>query len=434
MNLSNYVEEKYKNKKGWFIEEVSKVTNQHRLSRVNANKDYLAGIHDITNAPAFTHNGVLVEPRKIVINLAKQLISWQTSFLLRNNIMVVGNERVADMFNEVNKRGKYNLHNNTILKMMLCYGECAEYVYMENGSIKSKIISPSNYTPIFNRHNELMALIEHYSYDNVNYYTVYDDEKVQEYHSKGNKIELIAQYPSLTGLPILYNTNSYGESGTGNKSDLEDWKGILDNMEQLISKYTDSLYVFLNPIPIQIGQELKNSMNKDVVGQGITLDDGSDFKLVQARLDNQSFNSLYKTLNQTLLDVSATPAVAMGRAEISNVSETSIKLMFSLAEVRGHENEIAMKHGLYERNEKIKVLLSYKGFTMTEDEFYSLDFVFSYNIPMNDKEVIDNLKVLREINVMSIESMLEKNPYVEDIQMEKERLIQEGLLDSSQVD
>lgn len=175
-------------------------------------------------------------------------------------------------------------------------------------------------------------------------------------------------------------------------------------------------------------------MDKNIVGQGLTLDDGADFKLVQARLDNQSFNSLYKTLNQTLLDVSATPAVAMGRAEINNVSETSIKLMFSLAEVRGHENEIAMKHGLYQRNDKIATLMGYRGVTMTDDEFYSLEFVFSYNIPMNDKEVIDNLKVLREINGLSIESMLEKNPYVEDMQMEKERMVQEGIVDNVTVD
>lgn len=426
MNLNEYVKTKYSNKSGWFLEEIASTSNQMRINEVKANKDYLDGNHAILKRPPFHYNGRLIEPRKIVINLARQLINWQTAFLLRNDVQVVGEQRVADMLNEVSKRAKFDLKNTEILKKLLCYGQCAEYVYMDNGRITSKIIDPSQYTPVYNRHNDLIGLIEHYSWNGENYFVLYDEEKVQEYvsDSKG-KLRLTAQYASLTGLPVIYSTNDLIGNSEG-RSDLQDWRGLLDNMEDLISKYTDSFYTFMNPIPVIVGQELKGEMNKEVVGNAIKLDDGADFKYASNKMDSNTFNTLYKTLNQTLLDVSATPSVALGKSEISNVSEQTIKLMFSLAEVKADQNEKHMKHGMYKRYERIRTLLEYRGFTMTDEEFYSIDFVFTYNIPMNQGEIIENMRKLREIGGISVESMLENNPYVKDVQMEKERLAIEG--------
>lgn len=433
MNLNEYVKIKYGNKTGWFLEEIATVSNAQRIQKVTANKDYLDGNHDILKRKNFMYNGQLIEPRKIVINLARQLINWQTAFLLKNNVQVVGTERVADELNEINKRAKYNLKNTEILKKLLCFGECAEYVYLEKGRIKSKVLDPAEYTPIFNRYNQLIGLVEHYTWNGVSYYVVYDEDRVQEYTNENGKLQLTAQYASLTGLPVHYIADDMIGNGEG-RSDLEDWKELLNNMEDLISKYTDSFYTFMNPIPIVIGQELKGELHKEIVGQGLKLDDGGDFKYAMNKLDSNTFNSLYKTLNQTLLDVSATPSVALGKSEISNVSEQTVKLMFSLAEVKADVNEKHMKRGLYERYEKVRTLLEFRGFTMTDDEFYSIDFVFTYNVPMNNKEIIENMRELREMKGFSIESLLEKNPYVEDVQMEKQRLIQEGLLESNKVD
>lgn len=433
MRLEKYITDKHKNKPSWFIDEVQTVSNSQRINKIIQDKKYLDGEHSILDSKPFYHNGQLVEPRTVVVNLANQLISWQTAFLLKNSVQMVGNEKVADRFNEVHNRAKYNIVNNNILKMLLSYGSCGEYIYMENGRIKSKVLDPSTITPIYDRHKELLCVIEHYTFDSVNYYTVYEEDRVQEWSDKNGRVTLDTQYASLTGLPIIYTTNSEMGAMEG-RSNLDDWKNILDTMESILSKYTDSLFTFLNPIPISIGQELKGGLDRQVVGQGLNMDDGADFKYAQAKLDSQSFTSLYNQLNQTLLDVSATPSVAMGRAEISNVSETTIKMMFSLSEIRAYENEMTMKRGMYERLEKIRTLLEYQDFKVNEDEFFSLDFVFSYNIPMNDKEIIDNLKTLREMNAISTESMLEKNPYVEDMSMEKERMIQEGMVDSVQVD
>jgi len=426
MNLTEYVKVKYKNDTQWFVEEVASFPNQSRIQSVIANKDYLAGHHDILKRPNYKYNGQVVEPRRIVLNLAKQILNFQNAYLLKNGVTITGQEDIAKKFNEVSKTGKYFLHNQKVLDRMLKFGECAEYVYMEKGKIKSKVIDPSEYTPVFNRHNQLISLIEHYVFDGIQYYTVYDEEKVQEWSNEGGRMVLITQHASLTGLPVLYVLD--GEYGnTDARSDLDNWKTILDQMEDIVSRYTDNFYKFMQPIPVMVGQQLKSSLDKEIVGQGINLDDGADFKMVSPKTDSASFKILFNTLQQSLLDISSTPAVSMGKSDISNLSEVSIKLLFSLADVAAGINETFLKRGLFDRYEKIRTLLEYQGFTMTNESFYSIDFVFEYNLPANQKEIIDNLKTLREIGGYSVESLIEKNPYVKDASMELDRLAKEGV-------
>lgn len=81
-----------------------------------------------------------------------------------------------------------------------------------------------------------------------------------------------------------------------------------------------------------------------------------------------------------------------------------------------------MRAGIEQRFDKIRRLLHYRGITFTDVEYDSLDIVFSYAMPSNDKEIIDNLKVLDDMGAISLESILNHNPYTTDVQMELSRL------------
>lgn len=106
-----------------------------------------------------------------------------------------------------------------------------------------------------------------------------------------------------------------------------------------------------------------------------------------------------------------TPAVSLNNTDISNLSEVSIKLLYSLAQIKGTINEQYLKDGFIQRWEKIKKLLSFKGADVTGH----IDCSFEMSIPQNEKEVIENLKTLREINGISLETLLAKTPYVYDV-------------------
>ncbi|KKI91857.1 phage portal protein [Bacillus sp. SA1-12] len=417
----------HKNRSEWFLDEISMVSQQQRVNKIMDLKEYLNGFHAILHRPTEMYGGKEFKPRKIVLQYAKTLLNFQTAYLLQNPITLTGKENVVKEYQRVNKKGKYDRLNMSILDKVNKYGICTEYIYMDKGVIKSKSIDPSASYPIYDNENNLIAFIEAYMQDAVSYYTVFTDEVVYSYNNLGGKLRLVGQNPNLSGLPIVYH-NQNEMSATEGRSELEDWISILDSMEDLISKYTDSFYKHHNPIPVAIGQQLKgDGISTNVVGMGIQLDDGSDFKMVCNQLDYQSFNTIYKTLVQSLLDISQTPSVSMNKTDISNLSEVSIKLLFQLANIKAGMNEQFMRDGLEQRFDKIRTLLAYKGVTFSDDDYDSLDIVFQYAMPSNDKEIIENIKVLREMGGLSLESVLSHSPYTSDIQMELQRLSEENI-------
>ncbi|RTZ53599.1 phage portal protein [Bacillus sp. SAJ1] len=385
-------------------------------------KNYLNGEHKIKQTPSYKYNGKEFNPRRIVLQYAKTLLSFQQNYLLGNPITFTGNEDVVKEYLRVNKQGKYNRLNQKILDKVLKYGQVAEYVYLDGKVIKSKLIDPSEGYPVYDNENNLIAFIEAYNFDSISYYNVFTDKYVHKYSNDGGTLRLVDRKVSLSGLPIVYH-NDNELSDVEGRSELDDWIEILDSMEDLISKYADSFYKFMNPIPVAIGQQLKgDGLPSQVIGGGVTLDDGSDFKLVSNGLDYQSFETIYKTLLQALLDTSSTPAVSVNKTDVSNLSEVSIRLLFSLANVKAGLNEQYIREGIEQRNEKIRQLLSLQGVTFDDISFDSIDFVFHYNMPSNDKETIENLEKLEGMGAISLETILAKNPYVNDVATELKRL------------
>lgn len=421
-SLDEYIKEKY-DSPHWFVDFVGEIPNQMRVQDVQSKKEYLDGGHAILNKPSYKYNGKDFIPRKIVLQYAKTLLNFQKAYLLQLPVTLTGNDKVVKHYSQVTRKGKYDRLNMRLLDKVLKYGQVAEYVYLHNGVIKSKLIDASEGFPLYDHENNPLAFVEAYIVDAISYYVVYKEDVVEKYNNNGGDMKMTERYPNLSGLPIIYHNDNELYENQG-KSELDDWISILDSMEDLISKYTDSFYKFMNPIPVSIGQQLKGAgLPSDVVGGGINLDDGGEFKYVSNQSDYKSFETIYKTLVQSLLDVSQTPAVSMNKTDISNLSEVSIKLLFQLANIKAGMNEVFMREGFEERYEKIRELSAkYKGIVFSDEDYDSLDMVFQYAQPSNDKEIIENIKLLRELGGMSLESMLEKSPYTTDVQYELIRL------------
>ena len=424
--LEQYVKEKYGSSSDWFVQFVNEIPNQQRVQDVIAKKEYLNGNHKILHKVSYKYKGREYTPRKIVLQYAKTLLNFQSAYLLQNPITLTGNEKVVKEFQKVNRKGRYDRLNIKILDKVLRYGSVAEYVYMDDGIVKSKLIDPSQGFPLYDESNRLICFIHAFINDGIEYYTVYEDKVVSEYNNAGGQLKLTGRYHNLSGLPIIYHNDNELDETLG-KSVLDDWISILDNLEELISKYADATDKFLDPIFINVGQQLKGELPSDIVGKGINIDDGGAAYYLQAKLDYKSFETIYKTLLQSLLDISSTPAVSMNKTDISNLSEVSIKLLFSLANIQAGMNEQFMREGLEIRFDKIRKLLELKGITFSDDDYETLDIVFKYATPANDTEIIQQLKQLRELGAISIESLLEHSPMTTDVQMELQKIQEEGL-------
>lgn len=430
--LNRYVNEKYEGRLDWFIEEVNSVDNQQRVSRVIDLKQYLSGHHKILHKPSYKFNGRDYIPKKIVLQLAKTMMNFGVSYLLSHPITLTGEKSVTDAYKQVYKRGKYNRVDFDILDKVSKYGYCAEYVYLNpNKDIVSKLFSPEDSFPIYDDRNNYIAFVESYCMDGVDYFTVYLPNEVNEYNNQGGDLRLIYNYPNLSGLPIIYHNQS--EIDNLGRSDLLDIIPVLDEIENIISKTGDAYDHYLTGIPVVSGQILKGEgIPREVIGSGLVLDDGAELKFVSNPFDVKGFESLYKHLTSALLDIANVPAISMSKTDISNLSEVSIRLLFSLADMRASLNERFIREGIDKRFDIIRRLLKYKGINITNDDYDSLGYVFHYARPSNDKEVVENLEKLKQIKAISLETLLERNPYITDVQGEMNK-IKEDITNSETV-
>ncbi len=422
MKLAEYIVDKHSNKQTWFVDECNGFTAQQRVMDILSKKEYLSGNHKILQRSNEQFNGKEFVSRKIVLNYAKTMINFQSMYLLKNNVTLSGSEVVVKEYKRVYKKGKFHRQNENICDLVIKYGNCYEYLYFDDEIIKSKLIKPEDGYPVFSDENEYIAFIEYYTVDSVSYYYIYTNEVVEKWTDRGGELKLQGSYRNLSGLPIRYKSQNELDEQYG-RSDLDDYVNIIDNMEDLISKATDSYYKYITGIPVLKGQQLKGEgLPVHVIGGGIAIDTDAEFDFKQNQFDFQAFESLYKTLMQALLDVSSMPAVSMNKTDISNLSEVSIKLLFSLAEIKAAMNERYMRDGIEERHEQIRKMLEYQGIAFDNEDYDTLDTVFIFNTPANAKEIIENLKMLDEMGAISLQSILEKNTYTFDVVQEMERI------------
>lgn len=423
--LQEYVLNKYDGDMYWFQDEVKDYWHIDRIRDVLDNREYLAGKHKIKRRQDEVYNGKVFETRKIALDYAKTLLQFETAFLLKNPVTLISNDLNAlEIYKKVYREGKYNQVDYKILSNMVKYGETYEYIYIdENKRIKSMVFNAEDFYPVYDNTGTMIAGIHYYIFDGISYYTIYTDTMVYEYNDNGGDLHCVGQYNNISGLPISYIRPSELDELRGNAS-LSEYIDILDAMEDLISKYMDSFYKYLNPIPLFKGTKLSTKdgeIDANAVGYALQLSEDADFSFVNSKMDYQSFKELYSTLKQSLLDISMTPSIALNSQDVSNLSETSIRMMYSLAEINGAMNIMYLKQGFEQRWGKMKKLLNVLGYEVKEDAY--IDCNFNMNIPQNQKEVIENLsKATGGQAIMSVERAIEVNPYTIDVNAELDKM------------
>lgn len=422
--LEKYIEQKYDNDSNWFESEVK---NNWHLDRINESLDemeYLDGRHKISKRADTVWKGRHFKTRKVVLQLVKPILTFQSSFILSNPVTLTSDdENTLKIYKDIYKKGKYNNIDIKILDNLIKYGEVFEYLYWDEDKLKSSIIRSVDGYPVINNRGEYIAFIEHYISDSISYYTIYEEDVVSEYNNQGGQMQKVAEYNNLTGLPIRYLLPSECDEYAP-RSDMKDWINIVDEMEDLLSKYADSFYKFLNPLGVMTGTKLSTGKNGEgaidpnMAGQVLQLDHMSTFDYETAQMDYQSFKEEYKILEKNLLNISMTPSIAMSGLEIANISTDSMKILFHMAKAKATMTSKYLYEGMDERWKKISIILQNSGI---EDIGY-VSGSFKFDIPNADSEVVDNLVKMHDVGRVSRETFLSQAPYILDVATEVAKL------------
>ena len=333
--------------------------------------------------------------------------------MLGKDVSLSGSKDLLKDVQDVYKYGNYSDIDYKLLSSFNAYNNAFEYVYKnEKGNITSKVIKAEDGYPIINENNEYVGFIEYYlTVENIEYYNVFSEDDVKEYNNEGGKLKLVDEYRNESGLPIVYGNVYESEGLLSNVIDL------IDEMEDLLSKLGDSIYInSLSPLLLITGQQIEGSLNKDGVGYSISLENGSDMKYVNAEMDYKTIKYYLDTLIQNLNLNSYMPSILMGNTNVANVSEVSLKMLYNLADVWALVSEKVLRKGMNDRINIIRKLLGEEN----RDEY--INITFNYNRPSNASELLENIKSMWEMDSISRQSIIEKSPLTTDVNMELDRL------------
>ena len=259
MSLDYYIQKQYDGNKMWFMDEVNQGNHVARIASVIANRDYLAGRHKVLGREDSKYKGNILVTRKTILNYAKTVIRFHNTFLLGNAVTLSSkDENAVKTYADIYKLGMYETVDYEIIDRVNKFGDAYEVVYASNGIIKSKVLDSACSYPVYDDMGEYIAFIEHWTdvYTSISYWNVYYTNYVEMWSNEGGNEHLVSTTMSV-GLPIHYHNFSDIDYNFG-LSLLTDIKPIMDELEDVLSKLGDAIYInTLNPMPVAIGQRIE---------------------------------------------------------------------------------------------------------------------------------------------------------------------------------
>lgn len=417
--LSYYIEKQYGNNPKWFQEEVIQGNHAQRISDVINNRDYLSGRHKVLLRQDSQYKGKQLIVNKTVINYAKTVIKFHNTYLLgKPTALSCSDETTLKTFNDIYRLGQYATVDYQIIDRVNKFGDAYEAIYVDNGVIKSKVLDNACSYPVYDDMGNYISFIEHWTdvYTAISFWNVYYPTYVEHWDNEGGELRLVSTDNSV-GLPIHYH-NFNDEDYTRGFALLNDIKPIMDALEDVMAKMSDSIYVnVLNPMPVAIGQRIESSIPTDAVGYVMNLDVG-DFKYANCSLDYNSIKLYLDNMKQFLNDVACMPSVLGSSTNIANISEVSMQILLMMANVYADENKKWLNIGFQERFDMFKKILAMQGIKVNGD----VEIIYNVAMPVASTEMITNLKALQEMGAISRETIMEKTEYVSDVEVEKKRL------------
>lgn len=406
----------------WFEKEIKKVRYSERINKVNDIDGYLRREHKVLSRPDFEFKEKTFGTAKIVLQTLRSVIKFHSSYICGLPTSVTGDKELVLYFNKIYKKGGYSKTDLQVTKDLITYGDAFEYVYLdESENIKSKVIRNKDSYPLYDGDGNYINFVEYWKDEDTrkNHYIVYYPEKVEIYDG----CDLVDTKVNLTGLPIWY--SSLDKSGHDKFGDpfILDLIPLMDNIENLLSKLDDAVTtLLLSPLGVVTGQRIDSSIPTNITGVTLNLEDGSDFKYATANMDRESIKLELDYIIQQFYAVACVPSSILGQSNISNISVTSITMLYQQTDNVARQYMASLMEGFVKRFEYFRKLSELNGQTIADDVFDSISVSFNVGRPVDNKSDMENMKMQYECGALSKQSIIDKSPYTTDSALELQRI------------
>lgn len=389
-------------------------------------RDFLAGRHKVLQRKDFTFKDETFETAKIILQSVPAVVDFHASYICGNPVTLTGESAAVKTLQGCYNRANYALIDYKIADDLVKYGNAFEYVYKAENRVYSKVFDPLDSFPVYDDKGIYRAFVEHWSdtVSGVSYYNVYEPDTVTEYSDEGGTMQELAQYRNLSGLPIHYTSGVQADYSCYGRGIVSALIPIVDELESLLSKASDAVTTLsLNPLAVATGQRIDAKIDRDLVGACVNLEEGGNFGFASASIDYNTVKLLIEQLINQFYTVAEVPSVVFN-GNVSNVSETSLKLLFTQLDSKAKRTVLQMKEGFYSRWEYMRQLMPEQAFSNAG--FDSLDAVFNLNRPTDNAAIVSDLCKQYEAGALSKQSFIEQSPYTNDAEQEMKRIAREG--------
>lgn len=409
----------------WVSDEVNLQEHKSRIYNVLDIKNYLLRKHKVLLRKDFQYKENTFETAKVLLNVLKTILNTHISYCIGNPVSISGNENVVTVFNKIYKKGNYHNIDYMVTKDLYTYGNAFEYPYLDNnGVIRSKIIANEDSFPVYDEDYNYTHFIEYWqdALTSNSTYIIYYPDRVDTYKNS----LLVDSKINLSGLPICYiamDKSAYNHFGDSMMNDLIP---IMDKIEELLSCVNDTTKtLLLSPIGVVTGQRIDESIPKEIVGAVLNLEEGATFNYPSLSLDYNNIKMLLNTYIEELYAVAGVPSIIFGQSNAANLSETSLKLLFSSTQNKASQMVYSLKEGMFKRIEYIRKLIKTQGQVFSDDDFDSLDFTFSPSRPVDNKNLMEELEIQYKMGAISRRTIIDISPHTNDTAMEISRIEEE---------
>lgn len=411
----------------WFQDAIREPEHEWRINHAVDINGYLHRDHKILLRPDFEFKEKTFHTAKIVLQTLKTIVNFHTSYTVGNPVSLTGDKEFVDVMNKVYQAGQFAMRDYQITKDLITYGNAFEYIYLDNDNkIKSKVFTNTDSYPLYDKNMKYYAFCDYWkdaTDGGTEHYTVYYPDKVETYVDR----KLIDTSSNLTGLPIHYKRIDKTEYDMFGEAFIDDLIPIMDEIEELLSRLSDAVETLsMNPIAYTSGGIWDKPINSNMVGACINFEDGGELKYANATMDYSNIKLLLDSLLAQFYVVACVPATTTGQNNISNVSETSLGMLFTNCDNLNREHIFSLKEGFKIRWTYIRKLMEeYQRYTITDEVFDSLDCTFNVNRPIDTQSVMEEMKMQRDMGAISVQTIIENSKHTSNTALELDRLAEE---------
>lgn len=407
-------------------ETIKKIVENHygkELPRLQKLERYYKNDNDI-------HRRIMTDATKPNNKTANPYASYITDTLVGYFVgePITYNSNDKDLLQELNMIFEYNDEadeNAELAKDASIFGVAFEELYFseEDKIVRFKRLNPQEVIPIYDKTVEenLIAVIRYYEdYDFVEdkksfIVEVINDVDITRYRASEffSSFSLIESYQHYFGMvPVAIFENNEDQMG--------DFEKVIDLIDAYDKMESDSLNDFEYFVDAYLALYGFTAEAEDIQqmkqNRVLLMDEGTSAEWLIKSENDATTENMKNRLDKDIHKFAKCPNLA-DEEFASNASGVAIKFKLLGTENLTSIKERKFKKGLQQRLELISMI---NGLVRQGFDWRAVDIVFKRNIPSNDTDIANMVNTLS--GIVSDETLLAQIPFVEDVEVELERV------------